>query len=591
MSANIEKYNSNLISIINKYKNEITPFLDNYNTIQEYINKIIDLYSISKISQKVNIYFIKSYLILLLDWNNYISNNDGILIVNSANCSFNIADVKIKDEKKRIFNKIVSIIKFQLMEDDLMIFDILSAIILEYLLSFEQNKCYRFYIPKYLGNTLSYTKIVNKTQYWNYDDFNYNNSLSPYNYNNLKTTSNSSPYIANGNEVLICHFEAIENPLDLNGLFIKYHYKKNEHKETVINIFKCLYELYEFIKKFGLEYGFMHNDLHFGNIIYDERNKNLILIDFGRSSFAKFMDEPVKEIDDMLHLNFKKIDLYYYYRYITDINVNKIYNHHLHLFSHCYSIKDKKSNKYFGVITDLIAFALNTYIRVLCYLYETDIKHFHKIYHEFSQILYIDYKTDIKNLVFNKCTIIKPTKSLDIIIEKYNELKTNFIKNLNIPIEGLTIKETKDIYIIIIEGLLYTVLLLDCKQNTGILYSHFQLLDNNIKDFYYYMIKEIFTNSRYLEVLKDDTFLREFIIDNSSIVYGGHYDIKSNDMIMQNKTKDLLKSVSLKETSDAYETIYNQNSDISKDFLLKQKKFLSKKKGGGNNKRLLKNYK
>jgi len=62
-------------------------------------------------------------------------------------------------------------------------------------------------------------------------------------------------------------------------------------------------------------------------------------------------------------------------------------------------------------------------------------------------------------------------------------------------------------------------------------------------------------------------------------------------MVIQSKTKYLLKPVSLKETSNAYETIYNQNNNLSKDFLLKKKKFLNKRKKGGGNKRLLKNYK
>lgn len=591
MTSNSDIYNTDLVSIINKYKNEITPFLNNYDKIQEFIDNVMGLYSKTKISQLFYVHFIKSYLILLLDWNDYISHKNGSLLTNSGNCSFTIADTKINGEKKRVFNKVVSMASFELQEDDLMIFDILSANILEYLLSFEENKCYRFYIPKYLGNTLSYCKYVDGIDYWDYNDFNFNNSLSPYNYDNLQAKKNYSPYITDGDEILVCHYEAIEKPLDLITLFIRYYHKNNEYKETVINVFKCLYELYEFIKKFGLEYGFMHNDLHFGNIIYDERNKNLILIDFGRSSFAKFMDEPVKEIDEMLYTNFKKINLFEYYSYITDINVNNIYNQKLKLFSYCHSIKDTKTNKYFGVICDLIAYALNMYVRVLYYLYQTDINQFQKIYLEFSDILYINYNNNVNNLIFNNSTIELPNNSIDIIIEKYYDIKNNFIEKLKTPIEGLTIKETKEIYIMIIEGLLYTVLLLKCKKTTDVLHTHYQLLDNNIKDFKDYIDKDIFTNSKYLEILSNDTYLREFIVNNSNIINGGNFEIKSNKMVIQSKTKYLLKSVSLKETSNAYETIYNQNNNLSKDFLLKKKKFLNKRKKGGGNKRLLKNYK
>jgi len=64
---------------------------------------------------------------------------------------------------------------------------------------------------------------------------------------------------------------------------------------------------YDFLIKIGTKYGFIHNDLHFGNIFYNLDIRELILIDYGRSSFKYFMDINNSEINNKSYHEFIKL--------------------------------------------------------------------------------------------------------------------------------------------------------------------------------------------------------------------------------------------------------------------------------------------
>jgi len=51
-------------------------------------------------------------------------------------------------------------------------------------------------------------------------------------------------------------------------------------------------DLYNVIVFLGAEYGFLHNDLHLGNVYFDTNRDALALIDYGRVHFAGLEDDP-----------------------------------------------------------------------------------------------------------------------------------------------------------------------------------------------------------------------------------------------------------------------------------------------------------
>lgn len=70
----------------------------------------------------------------------------------------------------------------------------------------------------------------------------------------------------------------------------------------------ALLELCNAMDIFGLEYGLLHNDLHAGNIFFDIQKECLVIIDYGRSHFQRFLDEPNDTINSLIA--FEKIKHY-----------------------------------------------------------------------------------------------------------------------------------------------------------------------------------------------------------------------------------------------------------------------------------------
>lgn len=66
----------------------------------------------------------------------------------------------------------------------------------------------------------------------------------------------------------------------------------------------CFPPFFEALMKLGLKYGFLHNDLHLGNVFYDRRSNSLRLIDYGRS-YVHAMKQDA-EVLRFLHKDLKK---------------------------------------------------------------------------------------------------------------------------------------------------------------------------------------------------------------------------------------------------------------------------------------------
>jgi hypothetical protein len=548
-----KNYKAKFKLLIDNYKTKILTINNDYTNINEYLLKYFKIVkkNIADSSFKSTVlddaFFFKSSIILLSNFNDYTPLNNGTLIANSSNCSFTIAYIN----SKKMFIKVVDYYGQETQDSDLLIFDVIAYIIFEKILSLPENQKYKDFIPKYIGTFASYTR----RNIWNYNEFSLDNSLSPY--YELNIIDGTSVYYKKDNRSLIAITEAINNPYSILQIF-----QEDNDLLLMQEVLLKTYELYEFIKYLGVEYGFMHNDLHMGNVLYNSDIKKLVLIDFGRVSFYKYIKYKDDELHEKIISEFKKLNYNIAFDYSdSDIdNYTKLYSIDEYLYQHNLSIGDNGS--YFGVIYDLITFSMNIYVRTIYHLKKVlDEPDYDKFINNFSKIISINF-TSLTNLKERKFTI-STTSTLDELITNFVDVRDNFITTL------LSIN-AKNHLTYILEGLLYTSLLLHYKKlnnsaldirRNRLFYVHFQVLINELPEFLEY-IKTNLIN--YRTELSSDSFISLFIPSSGGKKY--IKPIKQPKIMQTNKfslfniksnTNSKPKELTLNETAEAYRKLIN----------------------------------
>ena len=613
---------------ITTYKISIQTYIDTYNystTIEEFIlniNKIIaKLCNDGKCTNITN-FFRKSYYILLFHFYEYNPYKNGTLLGNSINSLYTIADFKlaIEEEKKSYFIKVIDYsTQYYQSLTDLVIIDIINAILFEKILLFDNYKQYRHFIPVYKGSTLSYKNSVKST-------LNFNEIKSYYDGNNL--LSNNIPN--EDNQVILFICEAIKEPISVDTIFMNFYNEQNEiNKNMVLHILRNVYDIYTFLIDIGINFGFMHNDLHFGNILYNSENNKLVLIDFGHTVFSKYIEmfintetssnikdiKDIKDINDNLQRNFIKLNYDEILKCERPIPVNgncitRFFYRDIFKYNSSIILRD---NKYFGIIYDLMTFALNLLFRFLLFLNFTD------------KEKAIDFRKDIETIILividgrheNELTheslqtilfhynLLKNFHSTDILFKNYECLKKKYLNGTlaNNYIEGLEETEMKVIFKIILEGILYVALLLKTKNFTSnnIIFTAFQITIFDLDIFRDYINNEILSNETYTNILKDDYLFKHFINITTRGGFKNNTDIlipplvnetteynysTAKDMLYSNPT-DITPQKQLEKTAIAYEKIYNDKAIIQEKFKSINSS-LSSKTGG--KKRILKSY-
>lgn len=598
------KYYKELTSLIKTYKNKLSLYNDDLNNIDDYLENIsIIINYLDYDEHKIDLFFAKSYLGLLLPFDNYIPFKNGDLQSNSGNCTFTLATVATKEKKDEIlFIKVVDKEEQnQLLNtsQDLLLFDIIVSFTFDYIFKNDISfKHYSKFIPNFKYSFPTYTRALDYySKNWNYNDLiNYNSikTISPYSVEAIETPSKTEYEI----ESYIVMYEAINSPTTISKLVFDYFTSKTAvNKNNLLGYFSKVCDLYDFIKDIGLKYGFMHNDLHLSNVIYDKTSDKLLMIDFGRASFAKFIKETNEEINKLAYSEFVKL---YYYAIIGNIEphdtqiLKKLYDNYSYNGTR-HSIIGSNDN-YFGIIYDLITFTMNLYLYLIAYIYTEDKEAFQTFSKHFYKIIAVRF--DSMQEIISHTVEIKVVQSVDQLIEHYCDIRDNYINTPQVDCD------TKRFYLTLLEGLLYSALFYQYNKLSNIgwfsidntmpfIFSYFQILTNmnaliNFKNF---IVNDILGNSEYAAKLSSDSFLKHFI-DKSKMNGGGY------DAIAKMKTKSISKSkpfslfadyieqknkkVSIRETAKAYENIFNESYDSYKPTIKSTKRSPSK--------RLLKQY-
>ena len=590
MSINVNDiYITELNDLIEEYKPKINIFMDDYTNIKEYTDKVVELIKIVNNESEnyhEHLFFHKSYLGLLLPFKEYKPYNDGFLISNSFNCQFTIADVKTdNNESNRLFIKIIDTLT-QIPDShmDLSIFDILSAIIFENLLQQKENMKYRDFIPVYKGSFVNFVKNITMYNKWDFNDIkNFENDET--NYYNPVSISNETEF---ENLSIFIMYEAINNPISVTEIFT--NYITDDNNKLVIEVFNNAYDIYNFLIYLGIEFGFMHNDLHFDNLIYNPKTKKLMLIDFGSSSFAKYINEEDSHINNRILTDYIKLDydslLWLMKNKDKAIEKPEVKNkvkglyENCELFTKCISVKGN-GDKYFGIIYDLITFSLHMYIRTNYYINKTNHSEGQKFKTNFDSILNVNHNFENNQTTFNT------EHDLDKLIKNYVNVRDNYINKLRC-------NKTKNHFKMLLEGLSYTAFFLHYTRfKTEKIYDYFQIIDDgDLMPFKDFVIKNVLAN--YKNELSTDTFLSNFI--PRTVPFTGGLSIFTKPKSDQKTPKSAYslflnnKSISaqiteesdvdISQTAEAYKKILKYNHSVPK-----------KIKGGKNKKRLLKRYK
>ncbi len=275
------------------------------------------------------------------------------LVNNSANCSFTLMPVMLQGTNlfKSFFVKIVD---FPIKNTDHILLDNVNGWIL--------NQFTDAFIPgiknhvmEYIDSFVGYTK---DRKYWDFSTQMDISSLdSPFNLN-------SSSYF---NKVYVSISTAVHG-MSLNNLLQSYIQNPNLKGfcDTIVNT--KMMELVNVLTKLGLEWGMLHNDLHFGNILINKDNDSkLVMIDYGRLHFQRFADADEvynKNLNTFIQREFKKLC----------IDDDPKLNYLLQKYEGQGTIIDKLGDEnmkstginnnleYFFHITDMITLACNMYV-------------------------------------------------------------------------------------------------------------------------------------------------------------------------------------------------------------------------------------
>jgi hypothetical protein len=459
-------YNRELKEIVDRNRSIIsTAFHSNIDQLRSFFNEIKALVQRNSSIPRSDTYYKTFYMQM---WNSMISfRGGGRLIGDSANCKFTIAKVRFVPQGNEIgmYFKIVNQAS-QLHPphtrggEDLVICDVVSATIMERLRSRYASISVHF--PIYIDSSVGQYIGTRNQEYWTYNDIHYENEKSIHNYSSVINPYDK--YITYKDRCVIMIYESV-NLLSFEKVFTNY---KND-KSSPTNVMKCLNVLFDFydlvnsLKFLGVYYGFMHNDLHSANIIYNEDTGRVMIIDLGRVSYRKYIDSPSTQINADVAYQFYKLgynDLYSDIR--SGINSYKDLYSNKRLFRYRLSEKVSSSitdkNIYYGFIYDLITLTLQFYIKSLYFLSDRNPTLNNHIKPYLMNIVKINYGGNTNNLLspynFEMTTVDIPT-----LITNFNAAK-DFISTLNDShyIDAADVEKVKDFYNEIANGLLMTAI-------------------------------------------------------------------------------------------------------------------------------------
>lgn len=314
-----------------------------------------------------------------------------------------------------------------LFKKDIILIEILSASI--FILIGKLNPDLISSISKYtidLGiSYVSYYKEI-----WNYKELiDFTSPNSPYNFNNINKDFKLC-------HIYISHFIEGET---LYNYYYSLYFKQNPDITLINKILNTKFlNLYKFLILIGSNYGYYHGDLHLSNIIYSVVRDELVIIDYGRTTFNIDNLRFINAINKITQFQIKKLGYEIPDTYKYDDVINRFIQ------------RNYKTKNLF--IFDIISYSLNIYL--ICknhYLY----KFFCDIIS--NKLFEISFKSIYDFEIEFKFNLLEDIKVID---------KIEYLKKTYIEIRKLISKKTE---IYILDGIIFFCLtnidnkLFDCR--------------------------------------------------------------------------------------------------------------------------------
>jgi len=492
-------------------------------------------------------YFYKlSNFIFTLPWNygghyRYTPTNNGLLSKNSLNCKFTIA--KLDNIQNRSTEELfIKVVNIESNQNDYIMIDVISAILFETIYNYIKNDSSTNRIPNIIDNH----ELVDFVNVFKYAFSSYSTPTT-WNYNTLLLEKYTYPLVSSrptsyDNKCNIYITNAINGtPIMIYDLVIEQFARNKQSiaiRQLINKYFIAIPHLYNFIYYYGYHFGFVHNDLHYGNILYDEYLDRLTIVDYGRNYFGFFYDAA----NDFENIN-NCVKNYYKILNYNNLQVRQINNYKEMIDSIGHKkglkslVKTDDNNGYLTHILDIITISITYYY----YLHLLTIL-------DGRRSIYFLKKKQISNLIFlshdkNNKTINKYNqfinKNILINLKDTNILKTYIDTKYGMYLKIISNTANEDnIYLTYIyDGLFFTALIFvffgiptdylygNINQQSKIFMKAFQIIQtnslitqNSINNFMKYL-KVI--HKKYPMLAKINTYFKKM---DPQIISGGNDD-------------------------------------------------------------------
>ena len=184
----------------------------------------------------------------------------------------------------------------------------------------------------------------------------------------------------------------------------------------IINLMSIIYE---FLESISLKYGYIHNDLHSGNILFDDIKNHLVIIDYGRNVFQYFCDNEDIEINQFINQEVNKLNLLSKFNNDINLNYKKIINSE----NFKYNIPSIKfNNKYLGGIFDIITLSLSLYKFLILIKQQNNYNELTNIINLFETLIIFEGNINTNNYTIK---IVNPNTNIIELLNIYNTNRQN----------------------------------------------------------------------------------------------------------------------------------------------------------------------
>ncbi len=431
--------------MINKTQNSPSVFPEFYEELQRVVeNKFENQNYMSWYSPPALFTFLSAW-VFLMTIGIKSAKTSSKFVVNSANCSYTILPIELHEHPGYAYNLFVKSVNYPLHpNNDHIIIDNINGWILNKMAT--NYDCSKYFM-QYIDSLLSYKFVDGNSHYWKLEELtDFTNEKSPFyipqsKINAIKTSSIKRKqalfykpcYLSISNAIngvsLVNIMESMLTPNKKHALATKVIEKMPGLCDAILNL--------------GLELGMLHNDLHFGNILFDIPSEDLVCIDYGRMHFQKFVDEGSltnKPLHAFVYREAFKHDL-------VDEDIQPTYELVMKKYHKYMKSTILKDSKYPMCIADFITLTMNMYIFFLVTQQEC-LNNTPDLLHKLNLVVYIKH-TNLEDLLKRNVIIFIPATISDIIT-----FGNSLIEFLNGRTHNLSKQETNYLKLMA-EGMIY----------------------------------------------------------------------------------------------------------------------------------------